>query len=71
MSDRTYLDMSAITQEAMRRKWRLEFECDGEPFVVTVTAIDGVEAAKAGRLQLRGEPGFSIDRATLRSCVEC
>lgn len=65
------LDMEAVTREALGlRRWRCEFTCDGTPYTMTVEAANESAAGSRALHELRGEPGFSAQRAMLTACVQ-
>lgn len=65
------VNMDQVTREALGlRRWRCEFTCEGRPFVAEVEAANEAAAHSLARHELRGEAGFSSQRATLTACVQ-
>lgn len=71
--ERFPLDMDQVSREAlgiMRRRWRLEFNCDGAPFLWTGAADSETEAQSLGRMAIYMDGRYNQDTAQLTVCVE-
>lgn len=72
--ERFPLDMEQVSREAlgtmMRRRWRLEFNCDGAPFLWTGAADSEAEAQSLGRMAIYMDGRYDQDRAQLVACFE-
>lgn len=72
--ERFPLDMDQVSRDALRsvtaRRWRLEFDCEGAPFVWTGAADSEAEAVSLGRLAIYMDGRFNQDTARPVVCIE-
>lgn len=71
--ERIPLDMTAIVAQAQApklRRWRVEFDCSGRPFVWEGSAEDSNQADAVARDDLLFVDGFSFHEARTVACCE-
>lgn len=70
--DRYTIDMDRVTRAALGlRRWQLEYDCHGRPFVWTGEAANEAAADSCARHQLATrEAAFVAAEATLTACME-
>lgn len=71
--ERFSLDMHLVAAralEGMRRRWHLEFDCAGAPFVWEGAADSEAEAIALGRLAMYSDGRFDHRAARVSICLE-
>lgn len=67
------VDMNLVAAEAlkgMRRRWHLEFDCEGAPFIWDGAADHEEEALALGRKAIYWDGRYNVETARVAICLE-
>lgn len=74
LAERFPLDMDQVSRDALAsltpRRWRLEFDCEGAPFIWSGLADSEAEAVSLGRLAIYMDGRHDQDKARPVACFE-
>lgn len=72
--ERFPLDMEQVSRDALagfgRRRWKIEFDCEGVPFMWTGGADGEAEAIALGRLAIYMDGRHDQEKARPVACIE-